>query len=86
MKEGAYNTLLDMDSISGLTEVSLKFQEKELDHIQMLGVLASLPKEMAPSQLISFVPRYLISNASDEDIILQHSFFGVCLCSGCFDI
>lgn len=78
--------MLDMDSISGLTEVSLKFQEKEVDHVQMLGVSASLPKEMASSQLISFVPRYVIFNASDEDIILQHYFLGVCLWLGCFEI
>ncbi|KAI7740513.1 hypothetical protein M8C21_024425 [Ambrosia artemisiifolia] len=65
--------LLDLDAISGLTEINLEMEEKSgLKYITKLGVsLHPSIGKVVPSQVVSLSPRYVVLNESDEVITLR---------------
>ncbi|KAL8200609.1 hypothetical protein R6Q57_011948 [Mikania cordata] len=65
--------LLDLDAVSGLTEINLEMEEKlGLKYITKLGVsLHSSDAKILPSQVVSLSPRYVVLNESDEVITLR---------------
>nr|XP_043638642.1 uncharacterized protein LOC122609764 isoform X2 [Erigeron canadensis] len=64
--------LLDLDAISGLTEINLEVEEAGLKYITKLGVsLHSSSGKVVPSQVVSLSPRYVVLNESDEVITLR---------------
>ncbi|KAK9053203.1 hypothetical protein SSX86_029835 [Deinandra increscens subsp. villosa] len=65
--------LLDLDAVSGLTEINLEMEEKPgLKYITKLGVsLHSSTGKVVPSQVVSLSPRYVVLNESDEVITLR---------------
>ncbi|XXG49284.1 hypothetical protein AAC387_Pa02g3508 [Persea americana] len=69
--------LLDLDALSGFTEICLEVQEEAgVKHIEKLGVSLkpSLSKTVAPSQMVYIVPRYVISNESEVAIIVRQCY------------
>lgn len=73
--------LLDLDALSGFTEICLEVQEEAgVQHIEKLGVSLkpSLSKTVAPSQMVYIVPRYVISNESEVAIIVRQCYMEVC--------
>ena len=66
-------TLLDLDAVSGLTEINLEVEEVVgLKYITKLGVsLHSSLGKVSPSQIVSLSPRYVVLNESDEVITFR---------------
>lgn len=72
---------LNLDAISGFTQISFEVDEgSEFKKIATLGVSLGpyAPNIVVPSQLVSLVPRYVVFNESDEDIILRQCYVEVC--------
>ncbi|KAM0058030.1 putative vacuolar protein sorting-associated protein [Helianthus debilis subsp. tardiflorus] len=64
---------LDLDAVSGLTEINLEMEEKlGLKYITKLGVsLHPSIGKVALSQVVSLSPRYVVLNESDELITIR---------------
>lgn len=74
--------LLDLDSLSGLAEISFyKEEESEIKSIIKLGVSTgpSSGKIAVPSQMVTLVPRYVISNESEGRIAVRQCYLQVCI-------
>uniref|UniRef100_F6I7D8 Vacuolar protein sorting-associated protein 13 VPS13 adaptor binding domain-containing protein n=1 Tax=Vitis vinifera TaxID=29760 RepID=F6I7D8_VITVI len=70
----ASESLLDLDALSGLTEISFETEQVSgFKHVTKLGVSLgpSLSKVAVPSQIVSLVPRYVVVNESEEVIIVR---------------
>lgn len=73
-------SLLDLDALSGFTELSLQTQGDGIVFSIKLGVsLGSLLRNMLlPSQLVTIVPRYVVINESKENITVRQCYLQVC--------
>ncbi|CAH1413272.1 unnamed protein product [Lactuca virosa] len=73
MDDKANEALLDLDAVSGVTEINLEMEEKPgLVYITKLGVsLHSSINTQTPSQVVSLSPRYVLLNESDEVITIR---------------
>lgn len=81
LKDKTSEAFLDLDALSGFTEIRLEVQEEAgVKHIEKLGVSLkpSLSKTVAPSQMVYIVPRYVISNESEVAIIVHQCYMEVC--------
>ncbi|KAM4118037.1 hypothetical protein ACB094_02G170500 [Castanea mollissima] len=77
LKDSASELLLDLDSLSGLTEISLEANEGSgVISITKLGVsVGPLSHEVVlPSQIVTMVPRYIVRNESEESIIVRQCY------------
>lgn len=72
--------LLDLDALSGFTELSLQMQGDDMVFSIKLGVSLGSPlgNMVLPSQLVTIVPRYVVINESKEDIIVRQCYLQVC--------
>lgn len=73
--------LLDLDSLSGLTEINLYKEEgSEIKSMIKLGVSIgpSSGKVVVPSQMVTLVPRYVICNELEERITVRQCYLQVC--------
>ena len=73
---------LDLDALSGLTEISLETEQVSgFKHVRKLGVSLgpSSSKVAVPSQMVSLVPRYVVFNESEEVIIVRQCHLEVFL-------
>ncbi|CAH9102207.1 unnamed protein product [Cuscuta epithymum] len=70
------DALLDMDALSGLTEVDLELDGKSgLKHIIKLGVsLRPYTSKGLPSQMVLVNPRYVVVNESNEVIYVRQCY------------
>ncbi|XP_022132801.1 uncharacterized protein LOC111005570 isoform X3 [Momordica charantia] len=68
--------LLDLDALSGFTELSLQMQGDDMVFSIKLGVSLGSPlgNMVLPSQLVTIVPRYVVINESKEDIIVRQCY------------
>ncbi|KAJ0963386.1 hypothetical protein J5N97_028508 [Dioscorea zingiberensis] len=76
-QEKTSQALLDLDVLSGFTEISLEaFGDGNNNCILKLGVSLQpkLHKAGLPSQLVCIVPRYVISNESKEAIMVRQCY------------
>lgn len=74
--------LLDLGSLSGLTEISFKKEEGSgIKSVTKLGVSIgpSLGEIVVPSQTVTLVPRYIICNESEQCITVRQYYFQVCI-------
>ena len=73
-------SLLDLDALSGFTELNLQTQEDGVVFCLKLGVsLGSLLRNVVlPSQLVTIVPRYVVINESKENITVRQCYLQVC--------
>lgn len=73
-------SLLDLDALSGFTELSLLTQGDGVVSFIKLGVsLGPLFRNMVlPSQLVTIVPRYVVINESKENIAVRQCYLQVC--------
>lgn len=73
LDDKANEAQLDLDAVSGLTEINLETEEEsEIKYITKLGVsLHSSTKTITPSQVVSLSPRYILLNESDEVITIR---------------
>ncbi|XP_030975279.1 uncharacterized protein LOC115995020 isoform X1 [Quercus lobata] len=77
LKDSASELLLDLDALSGLTEISLEVNEGSgVKSITKLGVsMGPLLREVdLPSQIVTMVPRYVVLNESEESIIVRQCY------------
>ena len=80
LKDSASELLLDLDALSGLTEISLEVNEGSgVKSITKLGVsMGPLLREVdLPSQIVTMVPRYVVLNESEESIIVRQCYLQV---------
>lgn len=80
LKDSASELLLDLDSLSGLTEISLEVNKGSgVKSITKLGVsVGPLSHEVVlPSQIVTMVPRYIVRNESEESIIVRQCYLQV---------
>ncbi|KAL4568657.1 hypothetical protein LXL04_024272 [Taraxacum kok-saghyz] len=73
LDEKANEAHLDLDAVSGLTEINLETEQSpSLKYMTKLGVsLHSSTTNQTPSQVVSLSPRYIVLNESDEVITIR---------------
>lgn len=74
LEEKASEVLLDLDALSGLTEISLERDGRSgFKKITKLGVALGpcASKVIVPSQIVTIVPRYVVANESDDIIFVR---------------
>lgn len=81
LEDFASEPLLDLDALSGLTEISLEVEKgsgiKSITKLGMsMGPLSS--KVALPSQIVTMVPRYVVFNESEESITVRQCYLQVC--------
>lgn len=81
LEDHTSEALLDLDSLSGLTEISFKKEEGSgVKSVTKLGVSTgpSSREIVVPSQTVTLVPRYVICNESEACITVRQCYFQVC--------
>lgn len=81
LEDHTSEALLELDSLSGLTEISFKKEEGSgIKSVTKLGVSTgpSSIEFCVPSQLVMLVPRYVICNESEGCITVRQCYFQVC--------
>ena len=82
LEDKSSEVLLDLDALSGLTEISLEVEERSgFKYIAKLGVSLGpfTSKVNVSSQLISIIPRYVVFNESEEAIVVRQCYSEVCI-------
>ncbi|CAN7110576.1 unnamed protein product [Brassica rapa subsp. narinosa] len=75
---GATEAVLDLDALSGLTEISLGTKDDSgVRYITRFGLsVKSISSKMfVPSRIVTFVPRHLVINESEEAINIRQRYF-----------
>ncbi|KAL0689230.1 hypothetical protein Bca4012_088908 [Brassica carinata] len=75
---GATEAVLDLDALSGLTEISLGTKDDSgVRYITRFGLsVKSISSKMfVPSRIVTFVPRHLVINESEETINIRQRYF-----------
>ncbi|KAL0876286.1 hypothetical protein Bca101_025991 [Brassica carinata] len=75
---GATEAMLDLDALSGLTEISLGTKDDSgVRYITRFGLsVKSISSKMfVPSRIVTFVPRHLVINESEETIYIRQRYF-----------
>ncbi|OIW09736.1 hypothetical protein TanjilG_23876 [Lupinus angustifolius] len=78
LEDHTSDALLDLDSLSGLTEISFKKEEGSgVKSVTKLGVSSgpSSGEIGVPSQMVTLVPRYVICNESEGCITIRQCYF-----------
>lgn len=80
LENSASGALLDLDALSGLTEISLEREEFGVKYITKFGVSTgpSLSRVVVPSQTVTIVPRHVVFNESEESITVRQCYLEVC--------
>ena len=81
LEDHTAEALLDLDSLSGLTEISFKKEGGSgIKSVTKLGVSTGPPpgEFCVPSQMVTMVPRYVICNESEGCITVRQCYFQVC--------
>lgn len=65
--------MLDLDTLTGFTELSLEVADNAGIKVAKLGVSLQpcVHKVCVPTQVVSFVPRFIIANESKESIVVR---------------
>ncbi|KAI5581654.1 hypothetical protein BDE02_07G032300 [Populus trichocarpa] len=77
LEDSASEALLDLDALSGLTEISLDKEEGSGEKsIVKFGVSVgpSSSSVMVPSQIVTMVPRHVVFNESEEHITVRQYY------------
>ncbi|KAK9285530.1 hypothetical protein L1049_024725 [Liquidambar formosana] len=77
LEEKPSEALLDLDALSGFTEISLEREEAPgFKYITKLGLSLGpcSSKVVVPSQTVTMVPRYIVVNESKEVIIVRQCY------------
>ncbi|QHO47810.1 Vacuolar protein sorting-associated proteinb [Arachis hypogaea] len=77
LEDNTAEALLDLDSLSGLTEISFKKEEGSgVKSVTKLGMSIGPSGEFCvPSQMVTIVPRYVICNESEASITVRQCYF-----------
>lgn len=81
LEDSASEALLDLDALSGLTEISLDKEEGSGEKsIVKFGVSVgpSSSSVMVSSQIVTMVPRHVVFNESEESITVRQYYLEVC--------
>lgn len=81
LEDNASETLIDLDALSGLAEISLEVEEGSgVKYITKLGVSTGPPlsRVVIPSQVVTMVPRHVVVNESEQRIIVRQCYLQVC--------
>lgn len=82
LEDHTSEALLDLGSLSGLTEISFKKEEGYgIKSVTKLGVSIgpSSGEIVVPSQMVTLVPRYVVCNESEHCITVRQFYFQVCI-------
>ncbi|KAK9108745.1 hypothetical protein Sjap_016805 [Stephania japonica] len=77
LEERVSVALLDLDILSGFTEICLEVCKRDgTKHILKLGISLKpcFTKVVMPSQTVLIVPRYIVSNESEETIFVRQCY------------
>ncbi|KAH0971337.1 hypothetical protein GBA52_023493 [Prunus armeniaca] len=77
LEDNASETLIDLDALSGLAEISLEVEEGSgVKYITKLGVSTGPPlsRVVIPSQVVTMVPRHVVVNESEQLIIVRQCY------------
>ncbi|EXB37240.1 hypothetical protein L484_020299 [Morus notabilis] len=77
LEDSASEASIDLDALSGLTELSLEIEESiGVKSITKLGVSMGPPLStiVVPSQLVTMVPRYVVANESEGTISIRQYY------------
>ncbi|KAL3526718.1 hypothetical protein ACH5RR_011374 [Cinchona calisaya] len=76
VEEHASEALLNLDALSGLTEIDLEVEEKAgVRSVTKLGIaLKASSNKVVPSQLVSMNPRHIVLNESEEVICVRQCY------------
>ncbi|KAF2295130.1 hypothetical protein GH714_031616 [Hevea brasiliensis] len=78
LENHASQALLDLDALSGLTEISSEIEEEGsgLKYITKFGVSMgpSSSAVMVPSQIVTMTPRHVVYNESEETITIRQCY------------
>ncbi|CAK9151536.1 unnamed protein product [Ilex paraguariensis] len=77
LEEKACEAQLDLDALSGITEIDLEVEEGPgFKNNMKLGVALRphMSKAVVPSQIVSMNPRYVVINESEEVIIVRQCY------------
>lgn len=80
LEDNASEASIDLDALSGLTELSLEIEESSgVKSITKLGVSMGPPLStiVVPSQLVTMVPRYVVANESEGTISIRQYYLQV---------
>nr|KYP38230.1 Vacuolar protein sorting-associated protein 13b [Cajanus cajan] len=78
LEDHTSEALLDLGSLSGLTEISFEKEEGSgIKYVTKLGVSIGPPSGeiVVPSRMVTLVPRYVICNESEECITVRQYYF-----------
>ncbi|KAI0501557.1 hypothetical protein KFK09_016502 [Dendrobium nobile] len=73
LEEKTSMKMLDLDTLTGFTELSLEVADNAGIKVAKLGVSLQpcVHKVCVPTQVVSFVPRFIIANESKESIVVR---------------
>ncbi|KAF9678408.1 hypothetical protein SADUNF_Sadunf07G0031900 [Salix dunnii] len=76
LEDYASEALLDLDALSGLTEISLEKEDSGEKCIVKFGVSVgpSSSSVMVPAQIVTLVPRHVVFNESEENITVRQYY------------
>ncbi|KAJ6733010.1 VACUOLAR PROTEIN SORTING-ASSOCIATED PROTEIN VPS13 [Salix koriyanagi] len=76
LEDYASEALLDLDALSGLTEISLEKEDSGEKSIVKFGVSVgpSSSSVMVPAQIVTMVPRHVVFNESEENITVRQYY------------
>lgn len=80
-------TLLELDSLSGLSEIRLEMEDKrKVRCFTKFGIAVgpAFSKLDVPARLVTMVPRYVVLNNSEENIIARQCYLEVSADFLCF--
>lgn len=86
LDEESSKSILDLDALSGLAEVRFtKLQGSGMKDLIKVGISLGpvMSKIDVPARMVSLVPRFMISNESDEQVFVRQCFSKVCSRSIC---
>ncbi|KAJ6678511.1 VACUOLAR PROTEIN SORTING-ASSOCIATED PROTEIN VPS13 [Salix viminalis] len=76
LEDYASEALLDLDALSGLTEISLEKEDSGEKSIVKFGISVgpSSSSVMVPAQIVTMVPRHVVFNESEENITVRQCY------------
>lgn len=80
LEDHSSEALLDLDTLSGLTEIKLEIEEGSgVKYISKFGVYMgpSSSKVVVPSQTVTIVPRHVVHNETEKRIIVRQCYLEV---------
>lgn len=78
LEDNIFEAVLDLNSLSGLSEVRLEMDKGVKNkYFIKFGIAVAPAFSEVPAQLVCVVPRYVVVNNSDKDIMVRQCYLEV---------